>query len=378
MNFAFNDEQELLRATARRYLDTTVPSATVRSLMETEAGYDPAQWSDLARMGWQSMAIPEQYGGAGYTFLETAVLLEEMGRSLFPAPFLSTVVMAPDLLRAGSEDQQRELLTGIAAGERLVAVAWAEPSGRWDAAGVQTEARPAGGDWILSGTKSFVIDGHVADTLIVAARTGQGDRPEEGITLFLLPADTVGVECRRLETMDPTRKLAEVQLHEVRLPPAAQLGEIGAAWPALSDLRDLVSVALAVEGVGGAQRCLDLAVDYAKVRVQFGRPIGSFQAVKHKCADMLVAVESAKSAAYYAAWAASEGGRELATVAPLAKSYCADAFFAVAEETIQVLGGIGFTWEHDAHLFFKRAKTNQLLFGDPAFQRRLLADRLGL
>ncbi len=346
--------------------------------METQTGYDPGHWTDLARMGWLSMAIPEEYGGSGYTFLELAVLLEEMGRTLFPSPFLSTVILAPDLLSGGTEDQKRELLGAIASGHRLVAVAWAEPSGRWDAAGVQTPARRDGGDWIISGIKSFVLDGHIAETLIVPARTADGGPPEQGISLFVVPADATGVERRRLETMDMTRKQAEVTLDAVRVPDDAIIGEPHVAWPAVVHTRDLAAVALALEGVGGAQRCLEMAVEYAKARVQFGRPIGSFQAIKHKCADMLVAVESAKSAAYYAAWAASEDNAEFATVAPLAKAYCSDAYFSVAEDTIQILGGIGFTWDHDAHLYFKRAKTGQLFFGDSSFQRQVLADRLDL
>jgi alkylation response protein AidB-like acyl-CoA dehydrogenase len=299
-----------------------------------------------------------------------------MGRSLYPSPFFSTVVLgAFTLLTAGSPEQRDQILPGIASGERIISLAFTEPSGRWDAAGIQATARRDGEDWVLSGTKSFVLDGHTADTLIVAARTGEGD---EGISLFVVGGDSVGVGRRRLETMDMTRKQAEVVLTDVRVAAEAMVGEEGGGWATLSKVLDLAAVALAAEEVGGAQRCLDMSVEYAKVRVQFGRPIGSFQAIKHKCADMLVQVESAKSAAYYAAWAASEENEELPVVAPLAKSYCSEAYFHCAAENIQIHGGIGFTWEHDAHLYFKRAKSSELLFGDPSYHREQLANRLGL
>ncbi len=374
MNFAFSEEQELLRETARRFLEQKAPSEVVRKLMETEDGYEPALWREIAQLGWQGMAIPEEYGGAGYSFLELVVLMEELGRSLLPAPFLSSVVMAAQvLLDAGRDDQKQEYLPGIASGERLATVAFTEPAGRWDEAGVTATARRADGAWVLDGVKSFVLDGHIADTLIVAARS-----EPEGITLFLVPADAEGLQRRRLETMDMTRKLAEITCRGVRVPEAAVLGPVGGGWPVLEKMQMMAVVALAAEQVGGAQRCLEMAVDYAKVRVQFGRPIGSFQAIKHKCADMLVRVESAKSAAYYAGWAAAEDNEELPVVAPLAKSYCSEAYFFVAAENIQVHGGIGFTWEHDAHLYFKRAKSSELLFGDPAYHREILAGRLGL
>jgi alkylation response protein AidB-like acyl-CoA dehydrogenase len=379
MNFAFTEEQELLRETARRFLEEKVPSSRIRELMETDEGYDPDLWTEIARLGWQGMAIPEAYGGAGYTFAEQAVLMEEMGRVLFPGPYLSTVVLAANVLLAGgSEEQKQQILPGIGAGERIVAVAFTEPEGRWDAEGIQIPAKRDGDEFTISGTKMFVVDGHVADTLIVAARTEEGADPTEGISLFLVPADAAGIERRRLETMDMTRKQAEVVIDDVRVPAGALIGPEGSGWSILSEALRLTVVALAAEQVGGAEKCLEMAVEYAKVRVQFGRPIGSFQAIKHKCADMLVQVESARSAAYYAARVAAAGSDELAEVAPLVKSYCSEAYFFCAAENIQVHGGIGFTWEHDAHLYFKRAKSSELLFGDPTYHRSLLADQIGI
>ncbi len=373
MNFAFSEEQEELRRLTRRWLEEKSPSAVVRRLMESDDGYDSSLWKENAAMGWQAMAIPEQYGGAGFGFLEQVVLLEEMGRSLYPTPYLSTAVMAANvLLEAGSEEQKLRYLPGLAAGDLIATVAFTEPNGVWEERGVEATATRKGTGFVLSGTKSFVLDGHTADLLIVAART------EEGVGLFLVDGAAAGVTRRRLETMDMTRKLAEVGLEEVEGAADAVLGAVGTGWEVVDRMLARAAVALAAEQVGGAQKCLDMAVEYAKVRHQFGRPIGSFQAIKHKCADMLVQVESARSAAYYAAWAVSDDNDEVPLVAPLAKSYCSEAFFFCASENIQIHGGIGFTWEHDAHLFFKRAKSSELLFGEPAQHRAVLAARLGL
>jgi alkylation response protein AidB-like acyl-CoA dehydrogenase len=379
MNFAFSEEQEMLRDTARRFLEDKSPTSAVRAQMETEDGFDRDLWSDIAAQGWQAMAIPEEYGGAGFTFVEQAILMEEMGRALFPAPFLSTVVLGADLiLTAGSDPQKQELLPGIAAGERKVALAQLEHNGGWGPDGITMVAKRDGEDLILSGTKSFVVDGHTADTLLVAVRTDEGSAGSDGISLLVVDGSASGLNRRRLETMDMTRKQAELVFDDVRVPASSILGQEGLGWDAIADTLTRAVVSLAFEQVGGAQMCLDMSVEYAKVRVQFGRPIGSFQAIKHKCADMLVQVESAKSAAYYAGWAVVEESDELPIVAPLAKSYCSEAYFHCAAENIQIHGGIGFTWEHDAHLYFKRAKTDELLFGSPALHRSVLADRLGL
>jgi alkylation response protein AidB-like acyl-CoA dehydrogenase len=373
MNFAFSEEQEELRRLARKWLSDKSPSPVVRRLMETESGYDQAMWAEMAQMGWQGMAIPEEYGGAGFGQLELAVLFEEMGRSLLPAPFFSTVALgSAAILEAGSDKQKHDLLGRVAAGETTMSLAFTEPNGRWDESGVEAVAEPSAGGWSINGIKSFVIDGHTADFLVAAARTS------EGVSLFLIEGDTEGITRRRLETMDMTRKQAEVTLANVKVSDDHLVGSPGAGWTVIGRVLEKAIVNLSAEQVGAAQKCLEMSVDYAKTRHQFGRPIGSFQAIKHKCADMLVQVESAKSACYYAAWAAAEDNDELAVVAPMAKSYCSEAFFHCASENIQIHGGIGFTWEHDAHLYFKRAKSSELLFGDPAYHRARLADRLGL
>ncbi len=378
MNFAFSEEQDMLRATARRFLDDKVPSTVVRRLMETEMGFDSGLWADIAAQGWQAMAIPEEFGGAGFGLLEQGILMEEMGRTLFPSPFFSSVVLGADLIaHLGTDEQKKDLLSGIAAGERRVAVAQLEDPARWDASGIGMVARADGGDLVLSGTKSFVIDGHTADTLLVAVRA-EGSTGTDGVSVVVVGADAPGIGRRRVETMDMTRKQAEISFEDVRVSAAAVLGARGAGWEALQGMTTRAIVALAFEQVGGAQKCLDMAVEYAKVRVQFGRPIGSFQSIKHRCADMLVQVESARSVAYYAGWAVASDDPEAAIVAPMAKSLCSEAYFRCAAENIQIHGGIGFTWEHDAHLYFKRAKTDELLLGTPAQHRAKLAGLLGV
>jgi alkylation response protein AidB-like acyl-CoA dehydrogenase len=371
MNFAFSEEQDELRSAVRRFLEDKSPETEVRRLMETTEGYDTAVWSRMAdQLGLQSLTIPEEFGGSGFSYVELIVVLEEMGAALLCAPFFSTVALGANaLLTSGDDSAKADLLPGIASGETIATLAFTEDSGRWDIGGVALEATPSGDGWVLNGHKSFVLDGHVADLILVVGRT------DAGISLFSVAGDADGLTRTPLATMDQTRKQARLEFSGT---PARLIGTDGGAEAGLSKTLDLAAVALAAEQVGGAQRCLDTAVEYAKTRIQFGRPIGSFQAIKHKCADMLLEVESSKSAAYYAGWAAAEDSDELPVVASLAKSYCSEAYFHAAAENIQIHGGIGFTWEHPAHLYFKRAKSSELLFGDPAYHRELLAQRIGI
>ncbi|MFV0309622.1 MAG: acyl-CoA dehydrogenase family protein [Desertimonas sp.] len=371
MNFAFTEEQEELRKTVRAFLESKSPETAVREQMETEQGYDEAVWKQAAeQMGLQGLAIPEEYGGSGFGYVELGIVLEEMGRSLLCAPFFSTVVLAGNtLLHSGDDAAKQAYLPGIASGETIATVAFTEANGKWDDSGIETTATKDGDAWKLNGEKMFVLDGHVANLIIVAAKT------PAGISLFAVDGDAAGLTRTALSTMDQTRKQAKVEFSNT---PATLIGTDGAGWDTLAKVLDLVVVGLAAEQVGGAQQVLDMAVEYAKVRVQFGRPIGSFQAIKHKCADMLLEVESAKSAAYYGLWCASELNDELPSVASLAKAYCSEAYFHAAAENIQIHGGIGFTWEHPAHLYFKRAKSSELLFGDPTYHRELLAQRIGI
>ena len=374
MNFAFSEEQEELRKTVRSFLDAKSPETEVRRLMETTEGYDSAVWNQMgAELGLQGLIIPEEFGGSGYGYVELGVVLEEMGRSLLCAPFFSTVALAANaLMHSGDDAAKKAHLPGIASGATIATLAFTEPSGKWDEAGITMTATGSGagsGGWTLDGTKSFVLDGHTASLVIVAARTAKG------VSLFAVDGGASGLTRTALSTMDQTRKQAKLEFAGT---PATLVGTEGEGWKTLSTVLDLAAVALAAEQVGGAQKVLDMAVEYAKVRVQFGRPIGSFQAIKHKCADMLLEVESAKSAAYYGMWCASEMNDELPSVASLAKAYCSEAYFHATAENIQIHGGIGFTWEHPAHLYFKRAKSSELLFGDPSYHRELLAQRIGI
>jgi alkylation response protein AidB-like acyl-CoA dehydrogenase len=371
MNFAFTDEQEELRKTVRAFMESKSAEAAVRELMETEEGYDAAVWKQAAeQLGLQGLAIPEEFGGSGYGFVELGIVLEEMGRALFTAPFFSTVVLAgTTLLQSGDEAAKQAHLPGIASGETIATLAVTEPNGKWDESGIEATATKSGDTYTINGTKSFVIDGHLANLIIVAAKT------DGGTSLFAVEGDASGLTRTSLSTMDQTRKQAKLELKDV---PGTLIGAEGDGTAVLDKAFDLIVVGLAAEQVGGAQKVLEMAVEYAKVRVQFGRPIGSFQAIKHKCADMLLEVESAKSAAYYGLWCASEDNDELPSVASLAKAYCSEAYFHAAAENIQIHGGIGFTWEHPAHLYFKRAKSSELLFGDPTYHREKLAQRIGI
>jgi len=371
MNFAFTEEQEELRKTVRSFLESKSAEAAVREQMETETGFDTAVWKQAGeQLGLQGLHIPEEFGGSGYGYVELGIVLEEMGRALLCAPFFSTVVLAANtLLQSGDDAAKAAYLPGIASGETIATLAFTEPSGKWDESGITLPATKSGDGYTLTGTKMFVIDGNTAKLLIVAART------DNGVSLFAVEGDAAGVTRTNLSTMDQTRKQSRIEFADT---PATLIGTEGGGWAVLSTVLDLAAVGLAAEQVGGAQKVLEMAVEYAKVRVQFGRPIGSFQAIKHKCADMLLEVESAKSAAYYGMWCASELNDELPSVASLAKAYCSEAYFHATAENIQIHGGIGFTWEHPAHLYFKRAKSSELLFGDPTYHRELLAQRIGI
>lgn len=379
MEFAFNEEQEELRSAARAFLADHSSSEQVREAMQSELGYDPEVWKRIgAELGWPSVIIPEEYGGLGLSTVELVALMETMGGALLCAPFFSSVCLAGNaLMVAGTEEQKAEYLPGIAEGRTLATLAHTEPNGRWGPEGIETVARRQGGDYVISGCKRYVLDGHCAELLITAARR-EGTAGEEGISLLAVPADAAGVERAALPTMDQTRRQAQIELRDVRVPASALMGNEGEAWPALSKTLDLAAVALSAEQVGGAQKCLDLSVEYAKERVQFGRPIGSFQAIKHKCADMMVRVEAARSASYYAGCVAAEDAEDLPQVASLAKAYCSDAYFHCAAESIQIHGGVGFTWEYDVHLYFKRAKSSEIFLGDPAYHRERVAQRIGL
>jgi alkylation response protein AidB-like acyl-CoA dehydrogenase len=379
MDFGFSQEQEMLRATARKFFENECTSTFVRERMAEPGGVTDDFWSKLAEQGWLGLVYPEQYGGAGLGFVDLTVLMEEMGRVVMPGPFFSTTILAGlAILEAGSAAQKEEWLTKIAAGEAKATLAWTEPSARWDGAGVTTTARAVDGGWVLSGTKLFVPDAHLADVLVVVARTSEGPRAEDGVSLFLVPKATPGLEVKLLPTMDQTRKLCEVTLRDVRVSGDALLGPRDGGWTPLMRVIERATVALCAEMCGGAQRVLEMTTEYAKIRVAFGKPIGSYQGVKHRAADMLVDVENAKSLTYYAAWAVDENATEAPLAASMAKAYTSDAYRKVAGGGIQLHGGIGFTWEHDLHLYFKRAKSSEFTFGDATYHRERVAQLIRL
>jgi alkylation response protein AidB-like acyl-CoA dehydrogenase len=364
-------EQEELRASVRRFLADRVPITAVRELMESADGGDPAVWATAGQqLGLQGLAIPEEYGGSGFSFAEQAIVLEELGASLYGGPYLASAVLAANaLLHSGDEAAKQAYLPGIASGELIATLAFTEDDGSWEASATRLTAASSAGGWALSGHKSFVLDGHTAGLILVVGRT------DAGLSLFAVQSDADGLGRTALPTLDQTRKLARLEFDAV---PAALVGADGAAEAVLASTLDIAAVAQAAEQLGGAQRALDMAVEYAKVRHQFGRPIGSFQAIKHRCADLLLEVESLRSAVQYAAAAVAEDSAEVPVVAALVKAYASDVYFHVAAENIQIHGGIGFTWEHDAHLYFKRAKASELFLGDATLHRERLAARIGL
>ena len=368
MQFELTETQKTLKNTVRKFLSVECPIAEVRPLMETETAYDASLWQKMADQGWTGMLIPEQYGGFGMGMVEMAATLEEMGRALLPGPFFSTVVMAGTLIeKAGNEAQKEKYLGATARGEIKVTVAFLEDPPAWTPQDVQLKARASGGAYLLDGTKLFVPDAGVADVIVVIARL------DGELALFVVGRDTQGVAIRPMSSIDLTRKVYEIKFDCVCVPPEAMLASGPPAVEALGRARAMATVGLVAEMTGGMQRLLDMTVEYAKTRKQFGRPIGQFQAVQHQCADMLVLTESSRSAAYYAAYAIQEGIPEAPLAVSVAKAYASEAYRETGNRAIQVHGGMGFTWENDAHLYYRRAKVSEQMFGDATFHREVIA-----
>jgi len=366
----------MLRRSARDFLAKECSSKVVRKLMDSQDAYDSALWRKMADLGWTALGIPEEYGGVG-SFLDLVVVLEEAGRALLPGPFFATMGLAvPALIEGGTEAQKKEVLGAIAQGTARATLALTEPSGRWDASAVTLSAKPSGGGWLLDGVKLFVPDAEAADYMVVAARTrGEG---EDGVSLFLVKGRPDGMTVASLKTLDMTRRWSEVRFDGVKLDGASLMGSPHNAWPRLKRSLDWATAALCAEMVGGTQKVLETSTEYAKTRHQFGKPIGIYQAVSHKLADMLVLSESGRSATYYAAWAVDADAPDRSLAASMAKAYVSDAYRKVAGDGIQVHGGIGFTWEHDMHLYFKRAKSSEVTLGDATYHRELVAQSLDL
>lgn len=375
MHYVLSEEQESFKESLRRFLQTRSGEADVRRLIEDDRGYDPDVWSQLAtQLGLQGLQVPEQYGGAGLGHQELAVALEEMGRVLYGGPIFSTVVLAVNtLLEADDHRACEAYLPAIAAGECVATVAFTEDDGGWDLDQINLQAVDVGsGDFRLDGAKSFVLDGHVADLILVlgVAQTGPGLFAVSGRDL-----DSTSLTRTSLPTLDLTRRQTRLQFDNV---PARQVGIPGQGAAVMRRVLALAAVALSAEQVGGAQKCLDMAVDYAKQRIQFGRPIGSFQAIKHKCAEMSLKLGAARSASMYASWCAATRSADLMEEASVAKAYCSETFIYAAAENLQIHGGIGFTWEHAAHLYLRRAKSSELFLGDGRYHRERVIQHLGL
>jgi len=373
MRFSFTEEQEEFRVFLRRFLEAKSPTTEVRRLMDTDKGYDEAVWKQLSsELGLPAVHVPEEYGGQGFTVAELAIVVEEMGRALLCAPYFSSAVLGTTtILEAATEEQKRALLPPLAAGETRTTLAFTEDNGLWDSSGVEATATISGDGFTIDGTKSFVIDGHTADIIVVLARK-PGTSGNEGLSFFTVAGDAKGLTRTLLKTTDPTRKQTRLKFEGVE---AELLGTEGAASDPLTRVLDIAAICLANEMVGGAEKLRESALEYSLMRVQFGRQIGSFQSMKHKSADMLLEVELAKSAAYYAAAAAAEGDDETPALACLAKAGASQAYMQTAINTVQIHGGIGFTWDNDTHLWFKRAKSSEVFLGDPAYHRELLMHR---
>ncbi len=370
MSLSLTAEQTSFRDTIRSFLQARSSESDVRAAMASREGYDPAVWSQLTgQLGVAGLSIPEEFGGTGYSFEETAIVLEEAGRALLGAPLLSSVVASATLLASRDKAAQADLLPGMAAGTTIATVALTNPPGRWGAQGDSAAAELVDGEWHVTGRAAYVIDGHTASLIMVPART------TSGLSLFAVAGDAPGVTRELLSTLDETRKLARIDFSAAGARP---VGEPGAGGPAMEHALRVASVALANEQAGVTGAAVEMAVQYAKDRIQFGRPIGSFQAIKHKCADLHVALESARSAARAAAVAAASGSDDFPELAAIAASFCGEACLLAGHENIQIHGGIGFTWEHTAHLYYKRAKSSEFLFGDVLYHREILADIIGL
>ena len=378
MDLGFTEEQEMLRKTARDFLEAECPSTLVKEMAEDEQGYTSELWGKMAELGWMGLALPEEHDGMGMSFLDLAVLLEEMGRACLPGPFFSTVVLGGlTILEAGNEEQKKEHLPKIAAGEAILTMALTEPSASYDPASITVKAVPDKDDYVISGTKLFVENAHIADYLICVTRTKDGaGKGEDGITLFLVDGKSPGITTTLLKTIAGDKQ-CEVTFDNVRVPQKNMLGERDKGWPVVAKILQKATVAKCAEMVGGAQAALDMSVAYAKERIQFGRPIGSFQAIQHHCANMVTDVDGSRFITYQAAWKVSEGLPAVMEVS-MAKAWVSEAYRRVTQLGHQIHGGIGFCMDHDMPLYFKRAKAAEPTFGSADWHREIVARELGL
>jgi len=378
IEFGLNEEQEMLKTMARDFLANECPMSRVRELMEDETGFSADLWKKMADVGWLGLVLPEEYGGAGMNFRDLTVLLDEMGRQVFPSPFISTLLyVGMPILNFGTEEQKKELLPKICSGEAVCTLAALEDDGDWWADSIKVRADRRGDSYVINGTKLFVPDAQAANYMLIAARTKRTENPEEGITLFLLDTSEVwGMLTTPLKTMDETRKLYEVVFMNVPIPAKNILGELHQGWPIMKYIELHTTAALCAEMVGAGERAFEMTVDYLKERVAFGVVIGSFQALQHRAADLAIGLEYSRSLMEWAAENIKENHPDAATSVAMAKSFCGDTCKKVVAEGIQMHGGIGFTWDHDMHLYFKRIWVDDNAFGDSIYQRELVAKAL--
>jgi alkylation response protein AidB-like acyl-CoA dehydrogenase len=377
MDYALNEQQEMLRNTARDFLAKECPKTLVREMEKDEKGYSPGLWKKMADLGWMGLVFPEEYGGNGLSILDLTILLQEMGRAIVPGPFISTVVCGGlTSLKWGSEEQKKEILPKIAKGELILALALTEPSASYDAADITVQAVPDGGDFLISGIKLFVENAQVADYLICVIRTKSSENKQDGITLFLVDAKSPGISCTLLKTFTADKQ-CEVVFDKVRVPKANMLGELNWGWEIVEDIIEQAAFSQCPWMMGGSEQVLEMSVNYAKERVQFDRPIGSFQAIQHKCANMSTDVAGASDITYQTAWKISEGLPYKMDIS-IAKAWTCEAYRKACVEGIQIHGGIGITQDHDAQLYYRRAKTMETAFGDADYHLELVARQMGL
>ncbi len=374
MNYDLSEEQNMLKESAHRFLVEECPSEFVREMVEDEKGFSPSLWRKMAELGWMGLQVPEEHGGSGMNFLYLAVLLSEMGRFCLPGPYFSTVILGGlTLMEAGNDEQKADILPDLAEGNRILTLAWLEEDGTYSPEGIRLAAKLQDDNYILSGTKLFVPDAHVADTIVCAARTGE---ETEGISLFLIDAESPGIGITVLDTLAGDKQ-CEVVFDGVSVPMANMLGEIGKGWPVLRKVLLMSAVAKSAEMIGAAEKVLEVAVTYVKDRTQFGRPVGAFQAVQHHCANMLTYADTNKFMTYEAAWRIASG-LSFEKQASMCKAWVSESHRKLVALGHQVIGGIGFMEEHDLHLYFKRAKAAEQMFGDADFHRELVAREMGL
>lgn len=376
MDLRFTETQEILKKMARDFLTTECPKTLVRKLEQSEEGYSPELWKKMAELGWMGLIIPEEYGGMGYTFQDLIVLLEEIGRNVLPGPFIATITSTFPILEVGTEEQKKELLPRIAQGELILTTALLEDEGVFDASGITVKATPKGDDFVINGTKLFVEMAHVANHIICITRTKDGTGPEKGITLFIVDSKTPGISCEVIPTT-AADKLCEVRFNNVTVPRKNILGKIDEGWPIVEMMLRKGAIAKCAESLGAMETCVEMTVAYSKERVQYERPVGAFQAVQHKLADMWTAMETSRYLVYETAWMESEG-LPCAKEASMAKAYVNEVYKDTAKWAVRLHGAIATSSDHDIPFYYRRSKAADIAFGNTDFHREIVAQKIGL